>query len=112
MKYTPDTPLGLDWAGYIEVRDAYEWDPATQIDGVGEAHVLGVEAPLWSETVRTLADVETMTYPRLPAIAEVGWSAVDRRDWESFRQRVAAHAPRWTLRGAAFYRSPQIPWEI
>ncbi|GLI01622.1 beta-N-acetylhexosaminidase [Phytohabitans aurantiacus] len=111
MKYTPDTPLGLDWAGYIEVRDAYEWDPAAQIEGVGEAHVLGVEAPLWSETMRTLADVETMTYPRLPAIAEVGWSAVDRRDWESFRHRVAAHAPRWTLRGTAFHRSPQIPWE-
>ena len=30
MKYTPDSPIGLTWAGTTSVRDAYSWDPATQ----------------------------------------------------------------------------------
>ena len=29
MKYDEDTPIGLTWAAIIEVRDAYDWDPAT-----------------------------------------------------------------------------------
>jgi hexosaminidase len=47
MQYDPSTPLGLHWAGYIEVQDAYNWDPATQVNGISESNILGVEAPLW-----------------------------------------------------------------
>ncbi len=110
QKYTRATPLGLDWAALIEVRDAYEWDPAGRLPGVGEQAVLGVEAPLWSETLRTLDDVEFMAFPRLPAIAEVGWSSQGGRDWADFRLRLAGQAPRWTLQGINFYRSPQVAW--
>lgn len=110
MKYDANTPLGLSWAGFIEVRDAYDWDPGSHVGGVGEESVLGVEAPLWSETLRTLDDIEFMAFPRLPAIAELGWSPAASHDWESFRQRLAAHGPRWTLQGIDYYRSPQVPW--
>lgn len=110
MKYHEGTALGLDWAGYIEVRDAYGWDPASAVQDVGEESVLGVEAPLWSETLRSLDDIEFMAFPRLPAIAEKGWSTASAsQDWESFRDRLAAHGPRWILRGINYYRSPQIP---
>ena len=68
------TPLGLDWAGPVEVRDAYDWDPGSYLEGVPEESVLGVEAPLWSETVSTPEHLDYLTFPRLPAIAEVGWS--------------------------------------
>jgi hexosaminidase len=51
-----------------------------------------------------------MTFPRLPAIAEVAWSPADRREWEDFRFRLAAQAPRWEAMAANFHRSPQIPW--
>ena len=44
MKYDANTPLGLDWAGFIEVRTAYDWDPGTLVTGVPESAVLGVEA--------------------------------------------------------------------
>jgi len=50
MKYDPSTPLGQDWAGYIAVKEAYTWDPASQVAGVLESDVLGLEAPLWTET--------------------------------------------------------------
>ena len=110
MKYDENTPLGLHWAGYVEVRDAYDWDPATYLDGVTEEQVLGVEAPLWSETLENIDHIEFMAFPRLPAIAELGWSPRSTHDWEAFSTRLAAQAPRWTELGIDFYRSPQVPW--
>ncbi len=110
MKYTPATELGLRWAGLIEIRDAYDWDPAAYMRGVSERDIIGIEAPLWTETVRNITAAEYLAMPRLPAVAEVGWSAQAARNWEDFRERLAAHAPRWNVLGVNFYRSPQIPW--
>ncbi|MFI6319331.1 beta-N-acetylhexosaminidase [Nonomuraea sp. NPDC050556] len=111
MKYTKKTPLGQDWAAIVEVRDGYSWDPATIVKGVGEDSVLGVEAPLWTETLKTMRDLEFMAYPRLPGIAEIGWSRADGRSWSDYRVRLAAHGDRWSAQGIDFYRSPQIPWD-
>jgi hexosaminidase len=110
MKYTASTVLGQDWAGLIEVQTAYGWDPGTLVTGVPESAVLGVEAPLWSETLRSLDDIEFMAFPRLPAIAELGWSPTSTHNWTSFRARLGGYGPRWTLQGVNFYRSPQVAW--
>jgi hexosaminidase len=110
MKYDESSPYGLDWAGFLGVERAYDWDPADRLPGVGEHSLLGVEAPLWSETLRGIADVQYMTFPRLPAIAEVGWSPRAARDWPSFRRRLAAFGSRWTAQGVNFSRSPEIDW--
>jgi hexosaminidase len=110
MKYDRNTPLGLTWAGYIEVQTAYDWDPGTRVTGVPESAVLGVEAPLWSETLRNLNDIEFMAFPRLAAIAELGWSPTATHDWTTFRTRLATYGPRWTRQDVNFYPSPQIPW--
>lgn len=110
MKYTADSPLGLEWAALIEVSQSYDWDPATRLPGVGEESLLGVEAALWSETLRTFDDVLTMTFPRLAAIAEIAWSPRETHDWAALRARLAAHGPRWTAQGTAFHPSPEIDW--
>ena len=110
MKYNSSTELGLNWAGLVEVNDAYNWDPALYLVGVTEQNILGVEAPLWSETVRNITAAEYLVMPRLLAIAEVGWTPQASREWQGFRSRVAAHAPRWNYLGINYYRSPQIPW--
>jgi hexosaminidase len=110
QKYNPQTTLGLNWAGYIEVADAYGWDPGNYLTGVGESSVLGVEAPLWSETLITLANIQYLAFPRLPAIAELGWSPAATHDWTSFQRRLGQQGPRWTVQGLNFYASPQIPW--
>jgi hexosaminidase len=110
MKYDENTPLGLSWAGYTEVDDAYDWNPGTFVEGVGESSVLGVEAPLWSETLENSDHIEFMAFPRLPAIAELGWSPWSTHDWQSMRTRLAAEAPRWEAMGVDFYRSPKIDW--
>jgi len=108
QKYNPQTPIGLDWAGYIEVRTAYDWDPGTLLSDVPASAVLGVEAPLWSETLRKMDDIEFLAFPRLAAIAELGWSHA--HSWESFRSRLGAYGPRWDRQGVDFYRSTQIDW--
>jgi hexosaminidase len=101
LKYDESTELGTTWAGYVGVRDAYDWDPGD---------VLGVEAALWSETLTTLADVEFMAFPRLLALAEVASSPAEQRDWQDFRLRLAEHEPQLAALGVSFFRSPEIPW--
>lgn len=108
MKYDSTTVLGLRWAGLISVRHAYDWDPATLLEGVGEEAILGVEGPLWSETLETIQDFEYMAFPRLVALAEIGWSPQVARSWESFATRLRAHEPRMAALGINFYRSPEI----
>ena len=72
--------------------------------------MLGIEAPLWAETLVKLEDYEYMAFPRLAALAEVGWSPQASRDWDTFRLRLAEHGPRLSALGVNYYRSPQVPW--
>jgi hexosaminidase len=110
MKYTRQSPLGLVWAGTTTVRDAYEWDPATQVDGVSERDVLGVESPVWSETISTRADLDFLAFPRLLGHAEIAWSPAAGRSWPDYRRRLAAQGERLDALGVAFYRSPEVRW--
>jgi hexosaminidase len=110
MKYTKDTPLGLSWAGYVEVRRSYDWDPGAYLPGVPDGAVKGVEAPMWSETLENSGHIEFMAFPRLPGVAELGWSPAASHDWERYKVRLAAQAPRWDALGIEWYRSPQVPW--
>ncbi|MBF6061225.1 beta-N-acetylhexosaminidase [Nocardia terpenica] len=111
MKYTPDDPLGLHWAGYVEVKDSYDWDPATFLQCVSENQIAGVEAPIWSETLRTSADIEYQAFPRLAGLAEIGWSPQSTHNWDSYRDRLAKQGPIWAALGINFYRSPQVDWK-
>ncbi len=110
MKYTSTTSLGLNWAGYIDVQKAYSWDPGGSFPGITDENILGVEAPLWSETLVTMDDVEYMTFPRLLGYAEMGWSPQAARDWFEYRLRLASHGPRLSALGVHFYASPEVPW--
>jgi hexosaminidase len=109
MKYNASTVLGLDWAGKVDVDVPYAWDPAKYVS-VEESQILGVEAPIWSETTDDIKDVEFLLYPRLPAVAELAWTAQASRDWPDFRARVGAQAPRWSALGVNAFWSPKIEW--
>jgi len=111
MKYDPSSPIGLHWAGYVSVRDAYAWDPTREVAGVGASSLLGVEAPLWGETVRSMADAEYLAFPRLIGIAEIGWSPARGRSWAEYRARLGAQGPLLRSLGVNYYRSPEVPWQ-
>ncbi|MDN3496364.1 beta-N-acetylhexosaminidase [Planococcus sp. APC 4015] len=115
MKPTPDAALGLTWAnGATSVERAYRWEPSDVIAGIADDDILGVEAPMWTETIRDADDLDRMAFPRIAAAAEAAWSPPtgtdDRRTWPSFRTRVGALAPLWTSLGIAFDRSAEIAW--
>lgn len=111
MKYDSKTKLGLTWAGLISVETGYNWNPDTTVEGIPAASILGVEAPLWAETLETIEDIEFMAFPRLPGYAEIGWSPQEARDWDEYKIRLAAHGPRFTALGINFYAAPEIEWE-
>jgi N-acetyl-beta-hexosaminidase len=110
MKYTDQTDLGQTWAGLDDVDTAYGWDPGTYLPGVPASSVLGVEAPLWTETIVTSADIDYMAFPRLPAIAELGWSPWRTHDRAAFETRLGAQGPRWKIMGVNYYHSAQVSW--
>ena len=110
MKYDASTPLGLDWAGLVSVKDSYDWGPGSYMEGLEESDILGLEAPLWTETVESMKDIEYMTFPRLLGVAELAWSPKGQ-NWEDYRQRLAAHGPRMEEMGINFFKSPDVDWE-
>lgn len=110
MKYDEETPYGLSWAGLVPVEQSYRWDPATQVPRVPESAIAGVEAALWSETLDEVAKAEFMAYPRLPGIAEIGWSPATGRGWSEYRHRLGGQALRWNALDVNFHRSPEVPW--
>lgn len=111
--------LGQDWTGGpTTLRAALEWDPARIVPGLGDAHLAGVEAPLWTETVRSLEQAEELMYPRLAAVAEIAWSpgpaagepVTAARDLTEFTQRLAGLAEHWDALGTAYRRVEGVPW--
>jgi hexosaminidase len=109
MKYHDGTVLGQEWAGKVDVNVPYEWDPARHLP-VPESSILGVETAIWTETMASIRDLEFMLFPRLPAVAELAWTAQGARDWNDFRVRIGAQAPRWSALGINAYWSPEIDW--
>jgi hexosaminidase len=121
QKYARGVPssLGLTWACNrgCDVDQFYNWDPANYVTGVTDDNVIGVEGALWSETLVTFTDVDYMAFPRLPALAELGWSPSETRTasspaYQDFLVRLAAQGPRWQYAGMNFYPSPKVSWPL
>jgi hexosaminidase len=114
MKYTKGDRMGQLWAdGTTSVRESYSWEPDDIVPAVTDGAILGVEAPLWTESIVTIKEVEYMTFPRLAAVAEIGWSpkgTAGEHGFAGFRLRLAALGEYWTAAGTTFYRDPDIPW--
>ncbi|MEV6007999.1 family 20 glycosylhydrolase [Streptomyces sp. NPDC051976] len=112
QKYNASTVIGLSWAANTDVQSAYGWDPGTFLTGAPAAAIRGIEAPLWAETVTTPQDIDYLTFPRLPAYAELGWSPQATHDFTGFASRLAAQGPRWDVLGIRYYHSSQISWPV
>jgi hexosaminidase len=105
MRHHEDDAFGRRWAGHIDLDRVYGWDPAALVPGFGDDRIAGVEAPLWTEKVRTFEQVQTLCFPRLLCLAEVGWTPQADRDWDGFRPRLAVATDRLAADGVPVYRS-------
>ncbi|MCC6375676.1 MAG: beta-N-acetylhexosaminidase [Microbacteriaceae bacterium] len=113
QKYSSSESIGTNWAQPpLTLEESYGWDPASVFPSYPEQSVLGVEAPLWTETVKTMADIEYMAFPRIAAIAEIGWSKLDpSRNFEEFVIRLATFGIYMESAGINFKRTPEVPWQ-
>ncbi len=105
MKYNEKTPYGLTWAGLIPIDKAYNWDP---IDYAPKELILGLESPLWTETIETEKAMDFMIYPRLLGYAEIGWTPREMRDYNEYKIRLSAHGERMENKGINYYKYPSI----
>jgi hexosaminidase len=102
----------LDWprpgrGPVVSVEDVYRFDPSpAALTDEQRAHILGVQANLWTEHVRTEDRAEYMIFPRAAAIAEVGWSPAARIDFQSFSARLPDQLARYRSLGVGFARAP------
>ena len=110
MQYDSTSRIGLNWAAYIEVDSSYRWDPAKLVPGIEREQIIGVEAPLWTETALNMDDIEYLAFPRLAGVAEIGWTPSSSRNWDDYKVRLANHAKPWKAMGIDFYRSPKVEW--
>jgi len=110
MQYDSTSTYGLHWAGYVEVDKGYNWDPATLEPEIKKENIVGIEAPLWSETVSSRPEAEYLIFPRLLGYAEIGWTPAELRNWDNYKIRLANHGERMKAMDINFYPSRLVPW--
>ncbi|HEY6823174.1 MAG TPA: family 20 glycosylhydrolase [Steroidobacteraceae bacterium] len=86
----------------VSLERVYRFDPLPAPLAAAAGHVLGVQANLWTEHVRTEEWAAYMTWPRAAALAEIGWSPAERRDYADFQRRLPAAFDRYRTLGIAF----------
>jgi len=80
--------------GYLPLETVYAFEPVPPECTAGEAqHILGAQGNLWTEYIPTPKQAGYMLFPRATALAEVVWSAVEKRNYPDFEQRLQAFLP-------------------
>ena len=117
---SPSSHCYLDMSyGKVSVARSYSFEPMPpNMPADKMRHILGVEAPMWMDRWRkwaqyrprtgTLGRVDYQVFPRLIALAEVGWSPKKLRDWDDFRRRLKAHGENLKKLGVSYYRDPAV----
>ncbi|MCL6296185.1 beta-N-acetylhexosaminidase [Jejuia spongiicola] len=96
----------LDY-GYksISLEKAYDFNPIPKgLDKKYHDNVYGLGCQMWSEWTPTNKDVERQTFPRIAAFAEVGWTALENKDYESFKQALKKIQKHWDSLGINYYK--------
>ena len=75
--------------GFIPIEKVYSLDPAPDsLSVAAREHILGAQANLWAEYMTNEAMVEYQALPRMSALSEVQWTQPDRKDYDSFKERL------------------------
>lgn len=103
-----DEPPGRPATITLDELYAFEPVPAA-LDAQQAQHILGVQANVWTEHLRTNARVQHALFPRIAALAEVAWSPQAARNYTDFLQRLPAMLPRWQAAGITPAPTPFKP---
>lgn len=79
--------------GYTPIKKVYSYNPIPKdsLTAEQEKHFLGVQANTWTEYIPNEEHLEYMMFPRALAVAEIGWTPQELREWNDFKPRMNAH---------------------
>ena len=104
-----DLPEYNNWGMPItSLEQSYRLDPSYGLPHDEQSHIQGVMATMWAEAIKDVNRVNYMFFPRGLAIAEAGWSNMEQRSWESFKERLIPNLQSLMLSGVSF----RVPFEI
>lgn len=84
------------------VERVYAYKPMNNIPAGLQGKYLGVQANFWTEWVEEADIVQYLTFPRLAAVAEAGWTPQEKRNYEGFVKRLQGEAEYYRLRGVNY----------
>lgn len=90
--------------GYATLEKIYSYNPIpAELPEDKHKYIWGPQGNTWSEYILTDEHREYMMYPRIVAIAEVAWSPLDRKDWDSFQTRLVNGMVRMDYHGINYH---------
>ncbi|MBB2148613.1 family 20 glycosylhydrolase [Pedobacter sp. LMG 31462] len=108
-QYTNDLPEENNWGMPITtLKKVYAFDPGYGLSEQDQAHIVGVCGTLWGEAIKDINRAFYMTYPRALALAEAGWTNMEHRSWDSFRDRMYSNLSYLLKAGVSF----RVPFEL
>ena len=107
--FTPNAPFYLDYAqDKKSVLNIYNYEPMKEVPDADKQHLVkGVQGNIWCEWIPSRERMHYMAAPRMLAIAELGWSANNRKDWTDFQVRMADQFGRLNVMDVQ-YRIPDL----
>jgi len=98
-----EEPLNI-W-GDVPLRRVYDYEPhSPRVPAENHKYIVGLQGNLWMEYIHSLPKLDYMAFPRLAAVAEVGWSDSDK-NFDDFQSRLAANL-RWLDKKGVNFRIP------
>ncbi len=98
------------WGGYNSLLKVYDFYPVpSDIDIERKQHILGAQANLWTEQIKTLSHAEYMILPRLSALAEVNWTKPKNKNIDYFIKKIDVHFDRLAELGYDYAESSLTP---
>jgi len=100
--------------GFLPLRKVYSFEPVPEeLVGKERDFILGIQGNIWCEYIHSPEKADYMTYPRGAAVAEIAWSAPERKDWVDFTRRLEAQYVRYEQMGINYARSAyQVYFEV
>ncbi|SFD52664.1 hexosaminidase [Algibacter lectus] len=91
-------PLAI--GGNTSVEQVYSYNPLPkELTKEEQKYILGAQANVWTEYIKTPEQVEYMVLPRLTALSEVVWSSYETKDWNDFQTRLIHLTKRYEALG-------------
>lgn len=105
---SPSTPLYFDYyqgdpqyeplafGKPTTLKMVYEYNPLPkELKQNEQKYILGAQANVWTEGIKTKEHLEYMILPRMVALSETVWIPAENKNWDDFLERLKKHTRRY-----------------